>query len=123
MANIVIDAVGTQWRAGGVAASPLIVTVQPGDTIEIKVQNNQHGFVTIDKPGDQSPAADVKYVVACGEDILKKPAAVLQEIECSRLGKTLSASMKMRVLDSFNADVHFWCTVHEDMMWGTFKKA
>lgn len=121
MANILIEAAGTQWKSGGVASNPLPVLIRPGDMIEIKVANNQHGFITIDKPGDQSPTAEKKFVVACGEDRATKPAAVLQEIECSRLGRKLTASMKLLVLDTFNSDLHFWCTEHEDMMWGTFK--
>ena len=119
--NILIDNSGTKWRSGGNVSSPLIVQAKAGDVIEIKV-TGPHGFVTIDKPGNQSPSEALKFVIACGEDPQTKPDAVFREVECSRLNKVLSASMKLEVLDKLQSDVHFWCIVHQDDMWGTIKR-
>jgi hypothetical protein len=120
--NILIENVGaTAWKSGGNSGSPLTVLVKKGDVIEVKV-TGPHGFVSIDQPGNVQPddtPLSLKHFQACGEPT--KPTAMFQEIECSRFNKTLTPSMKFRVLDTFQGEVHFWCTVHKSGMWGTFK--
>ena len=125
---IVIENQGTKWKkSGGSPANPLIVEVKKGDMIEIKV-TGPHGFVTLDKKGNESPSQALNLVLACGEDPQAKPNAVLREV-CSRFKQQLAAgqltpaptSLVFEVMDRFQSDVHFWCIVHLEDMWGTFK--
>lgn len=120
--NILIENVGaTAWKSGGASGSPLTVLVKKDDVIEVRV-TGPHGFVTIDQPGNvqsEDAALSLKHFQACGEPA--KPTAMFQEVECSRFNKTLTQSMKFRVLDTFQGEVHFWCSVHKSGMWGTFK--
>src|SRR5262249_13105929 len=88
-AAILIEATPTvTWRSGGMESggenAPLIIQATAGDVLEIRVVGGPHGFVTIDKPGNQSPSSAVKFVQACGESAQDKPDAVFREIECSR---------------------------------------
>jgi hypothetical protein len=125
-ANILIEATANStWRSGGSESgdenTPLIVQAKVGDVLEIRVLSGPHGFVTIDKPGNQSPSSAVQFVQDCGESAQDKPDAVLRETECSRFNKRLVANMKLEVLTAFRNDVHFWCIVHQSGMWGTIK--
>jgi hypothetical protein len=123
---IVIENQGSKWKKlGGSPANPLIVDVKKGDMIEIRI-TGPHGFVTLDKKGNESPSPALNLVLACGED--PKPTAVLREV-CSRFKQQLAVgqldpaptSLVFQVMDSFQADVHFWCIVHLGGMWGTFR--
>jgi hypothetical protein len=29
--------------------------------------------------------------------------------------------MKLKVLDKFQSDIHFWCVIHRSGMWGTIR--
>jgi hypothetical protein len=125
-ANILIEATASStWRSGGSESgdesTPLIVEARAGDVLEIRILSGPHGFVTLDKPGNQSPSIAVKFVQACGETSQEKPDAVFRETECSRFNKRLVANMKLEVLPAFRNDVHFWCIVHQSGMWGTIK--
>jgi len=126
-ANILIEATtNNTWRSGGMESgdenTPLVVQARAGDVLEIRVVGGPHGFVTLDKPGNQSPSDAVKFVQACGESAQDKPDAVFREMECSRFNKRLLANMKLEVLPAFQNDVHFWCIVHQSSMWGTIKR-
>lgn len=124
--NILIEATSlSTWKAGGNESdgpdAPLIVLAKKGDLLEIKVLAGPHGFATLNKKGNESPAVEPKWVVACGETSESKPDAVFRETDCSRFGKQLVANMKLEVLDKFQSDVHFWCTIHRSGMWGTIR--
>jgi hypothetical protein len=126
-ATILIEATPTvTWRSGGMESggenAPLIIQATAGDVLEIRVVGGPHGFVTIDKPGNQSPSSAVKLVQACGESAQDKPDAVFREIECSRFNMRLIANMKLEVLPAFQNDVNFWCVIHQSGMWGTIKR-
>jgi|SRR5215813_4173790 len=127
-ANILIEATtNTTWRSGGMESggesAPLVVQARVGDVLEIRVLGGPHGFVTLDKPGNQKPAIALKFVQACGENAQDKPEAVFRETECSRFNMRLVNNMKLEVLPAFQNDVHFWCFVHLSDMWGTIKRA
>jgi hypothetical protein len=123
--NIVIEATADNtWMADSSQSSgntPLIVQAKKGDVLEISVTGGQHGFVTLDKKGKEPPSEAPKFVLACGETPQSKPDAVFRELECSRFGKPLLANMKLEVLDKFQSDVHFWCIIHQDQMWGSIR--
>ena len=125
--NILITNQGNLWRLGSApGVSPLNVNVKKGDVIEFKLATLGHGVVTLDKPGNQNPSAALQLVLACGEDPTTKPNHVLKELDCvvrSRFNAQLIASVKFEVTDKFSADVPFWCVVHLEDMWGTFKLA
>jgi hypothetical protein len=127
--NIPLENQGAKWKSGGTAASPLIVQAQKGDVIEIKVMG-PHAFVTLDKKGNESPSQKLDLVLACGEDQATKPNAALREMDCGSGGsifkkqledEQLTGPMRLEVTDKFQADVHFWCVVHQSGMWGTFR--
>jgi hypothetical protein len=123
--NIVITNAGDKWRlAPNPAVSPLQVEVKKGDVIEFRLATLGHGVVTLDKPGsDPTAAENLQLVLACGEDPNTKPNYVLREVECgrSRFNAVLLPSVKLQVMDNFQADVHFWCIIHLSDMWGTLK--
>ena len=127
--DILIEATtGNVWRSGGSQSggpnSPLIVQAKKDDVLEIKVLGGQHGFATLDKKGNETPPPSVaaKFVLACGEAPVTKPDAVFEEVECgSRFNKQLFANMKLKVLATFQSDVHFWCIIHKAGMWGTLR--
>lgn len=126
--TILIEATAnTTWKSGGMESAgrnvPLVVQAKTGDVLDIRVSGGRHGFVTIDKKGNENPSGTsaLKFVQACGESPQDKPEAVFRETECSRFNKTLTASMKLEVLDRFQSDVNFWCVIHESDMWGTIK--
>jgi hypothetical protein len=124
--DILIEATGqTTWKAGGSQSdgpdNPLIVLAKKDDVLEIKALAGPHGFATLNKKGNESPAVEPKFVVACGEIPDTKPDAVFLETECSRFGKQLFANMKLKVLDKFQSDIHFWCVIHWSGMWGTIR--
>ena len=122
--NLLIQNQLSKWKLGSSpAANPLPVEVRKGDVIEFKV-TGPHGIVTIDKPGDQMPAPALDLVLSCGEDPGSKPNAVLRELECgaaSKFNKVLTSPMKLEVTEKFQGDIHFWCIVHKQGMWGTLK--
>jgi hypothetical protein len=123
------------WKSDGQESAgigvPLGVEVKKGDTIDIQIPKGDapHGFVTIDKRGDAMPARAEGLVLACGENPTTKPDAVLKEIGCvtgtpSVFGKIFtspSSTLKLEVLDKFQADINFWCVVHKKQMWGMIK--
>jgi|SRR5262249_47919309 len=127
---------GTQqvtWKSDGrestTAGKPLVVVVKKRDTIEIQIPNGPipHGFVTINKRGNQRPSEAKGLVLACGEDQKSKPNAVLRETGCtgapSNFGKEdgFVGTMTFEVLDNFPAastGVNFWCVIHKKIMWG-----
>jgi hypothetical protein len=121
-----------QGESSGTAV-PLEVDVKVGDTIEIQIPtgNIPHGFVTIDGRGDASPSAKPDFVLACGQDPMSNPNAVLQEIGCvpgmpTHFGKIEPGCIKLQVLPNFPADpnanvVNFWCLQHTSAMWGMIK--
>ena len=124
--DILIEATGqTTWKAGGSQSdgpdNPLIVLAKKDDVLEIKALAGPHGFATLNKKGNNSPAVEPKFVVACGETPDTKPDAVFLETECSQFGKQLFANMKLKVLDKFQSDIHFWCVIHRSGMWGTIR--
>src|SRR5262245_29548024 len=123
--NIPITATANTWMSGnsqsGGTDTPLIVQAKEGDVLEIIVMDGQHGFVTLDKEGNKSPSVAPNFVLACGETPQSKPDAVFREVECSRFGKPLLANMKLEVLDKFQSDVHYWCIIHQDQMWGSIR--
>ena len=122
--NILITNQGTKWKLGNTAASPLPVEVKKGDVIEFRLATPGHGVVTLDKPGnDPNAAENLQLVLACGEDPNTKPNHVLREVECgrSRFNVELLPSVKLQVMDNFQADVNFWCIIHLSDMWGTLK--
>ena len=123
--NIVITNQGAKWRlAPNPGVSPLPVEVKKGDVIEFRLASLGHGVVTLDKPGsDPNAAENLQLVLACGEDPNTKPNHVLREVECgrSRFNAELLPSVKLQVMDNFQADVNFWCIIHLSDMWGTLK--
>ena len=123
--TVTITTQGIAWQSNGqsstIQGAPLTVAVKKGDTIQVHVGSG-HGFVTINKPGNQHPAVDTSFVIACGEDSTSKPNAVLQETNCtagvpSNFGKG-AGDMTFQVLNQFNADLNFWCVIHKSIMWG-----
>src|SRR5262249_30895019 len=77
-ASLLIEATANAtWRSGGKESgdenTPLVVETKAGDVLEIRVVAGPHGFVTLDKPGNQSPSAALKFVQACGESAQDKP--------------------------------------------------
>ena len=91
--DILIEATGqTTWKAGGSQSdgpdNPLIVLAKKDDVLEIKALAGPHGFATLNKKGNESPAVEPKFVVACGETPDTKPDAVFLETECSRIRQT-----------------------------------
>jgi hypothetical protein len=127
-ATIVIEATANAtWRSdsneSGDENTPLVVEARQGDVLEIRLVGGPHGFVTLDKPGNQRPSTAMKFVQACGESAQDKPDAVFREAECSRFNRRLVASMKLEVLPAFQNQVHFWCIIHQSGMWGTIKPA
>ena len=54
---------------------------------------------------------------------IQHPNHVLREVECgrSRFNAELLPSVKLQVMDNFQADVNFWCIIHLSDMWGTLK--
>ena len=91
--DILIEATGqTTWKAGGSQSdgpdNPLIVLAKKDDVLEIKALAGPHGFATLNKKGNKSPAVEPKFVVACGETPDTKPDAVFLETECSRIRQT-----------------------------------
>jgi hypothetical protein len=124
--NILIMNQGSKWRLGNTPVNPLPVSlsveVKKGDVIEFTLATLGHGVVTLDKPGsDPNATENLKLVLACGEDPESKKDHVLREVECSGFNAELIPSMKLQVTDKFQADVHFWCTIHTSGMWGTLK--
>jgi len=131
--NIVIVAADpTIWQSGGQSSGgvqqPLVVQVKQGDTIQVQIPaglQHPHGFVTLNKPGNQNPSKDLTLVLACGDDPKTKPNAVLQETcapgTSTNFNKAYVGSMTLQVLNTFQADVNFWCVVHLKGMWGVIK--
>lgn len=122
--TILVENQLNKFKLGNTVASPLPVEAKKGDVIEFKLTGN-HGVVTLNKPGNDTPAPALDLVLTCGEDAASKPNHVLREIECgnaSQFNKApLAMPMKLEVTDKFQNDVHFWCTVHKAVMWGTIK--
>jgi hypothetical protein len=116
---------GTQQSTTG--GTPLTVQVAKGDTIQIQIPGGPHGFVTIDKAGNQNPAEKRNLVLACGDvpPPKDKDETVLRETGCtgaqSNFGKQFTGTLTLQVLDKFQADVNFWCVVHKKIMWGIIK--
>jgi hypothetical protein len=118
------------WTSDGQSSTtdgkPLVVSVKKGDVLTIQVSEGagDHGFVTLSGPGDQNPNEDRSLVIACGEDpnAASKQNAVLREIGCSdkpsNFGQMFVGSFQLQVLDKFQADVNFWCVIHQFAMWG-----
>jgi hypothetical protein len=121
-ATIEIDATGAnRWSSGGQSSNgpnaPLLVKVASQDELRITLLAGQHGFVTLNGPGNQSPAPRLDIVQACGES---KPDAMFIEKECGQFNKRLGV-LVLQVTDKFQGDVHFWCIVHKAGMWGTIQ--
>jgi plastocyanin len=122
-ATIEILATGaTKWSSGGASSgglnAPLLVKAAKGDVLQITLTGGTHGFVTLDKPGNQTPSPKLDLVQACGEN---KPDAVFREMECgSQFNKQLGM-LKLEVTDKFQGEVHFWCIFHKSGMWGTIQ--
>lgn len=106
---------------------PLIVEVKKGDAIDIQIPSGDipHGFITINNRGDANPSPAPDLVLACGENPQSKPNKVLRETGCtgtpSVFGKRFAGTLKLEVLDTFQADINFWCVVHKQGMWGMIK--
>ena len=49
------------------SGSPLVVTVNKGDILEINIPGGTHGFVTLNKKGTDKPAEARQFVWACGQ--------------------------------------------------------
>jgi hypothetical protein len=101
------------------------VKVDKGDVLEISSAAGTHGFTTLADPGNHNPRPQLKLeaVQACGETRLD---AAFRELECGPSGsrfnkKPLVGTLKLEVTDKFQGDVHFWCTQHERIMWGTIQ--
>jgi hypothetical protein len=122
------------WTSDGKTPSktdgtPIVIDdLKIGDIIDIQIAPGfpQHGFITIKQLANVQPPGDNETkdpVWACG--VTDRPAAaVLREVECgaaSTFGVKYSGSMKLEVLDTFKADVNFWCVVHHFLMTGTLK--
>lgn len=128
--------IGTQkvtWESEGQSSTtkgvPLEVKVKKGDTLEIQIPSGDipHGFVTINKGGDENPAEAKGLVLACGEDPQSKPDAVLRETGCTGNPSVFgdengfNGTLKLDIVDNFGVDVNFWCVIHKKKMWGTIK--
>jgi hypothetical protein len=106
---------------------PLVVKVNKGDILEIKVPGGLHGFVTIDKKGTDNPTVMTDPVLACGQSETEenKGKIVLREIDCtggeSNFGKLFVGTLKLEVADTFEEDLNFWCVRHRGGMWGVIK--
>jgi hypothetical protein len=106
-------------------AKPLIVKVNKGDILEIKISGGPHGFITIDRKGTDKPKETRDPVLACGEPADGKGKYVLREIECdgdkSNFGKEFIETLKLEVTENFDKDQNFWCVRHREGMWGTIE--
>jgi hypothetical protein len=129
--HVIVGTQRTTWKFGGqestTSGKPLIVVVKKGDTVEIQIPGGSipHGFVTINKRGDQRPVEAKDLVIACGEG--SKSGAVLRETGCtggpSNFGNPngFVGKITLEVLDNFPATaagVNFWCVIHQKRMWG-----
>ena len=114
-------------RESNGVGTPLIVEVEIGDEIEVQILDGTHGFATLSDKGDADPDVDEDLVMKCQEDTASKPDAVLKEIgPCidgvSRfdfITDDTGTLIRLLVMKNFGADVHFWCSQHEEGMWGT----
>lgn len=125
------------WKSGGQESNgrnrPLVLQVNKRDTIEITLPDGgfiHHGFVTINKKGNDNPAEAKDLVLACGQQPKPNDPAILRETGCqegqpTKFGKNqdgVVGTITLEVLDNFPAGaagVNFWCTVHREIMWGT----
>jgi hypothetical protein len=106
---------------------PLIEKVRQGDTLEIRIPQGPHGFVTIQGEGNDDATEAPELVWACGQpETQVTKSAPLREIGCtgssSNFGKlissTESATMRFDVTQNFQGDLNFWCVKHTGIMWG-----
>src|SRR5437868_5557686 len=71
-ATIEISATGAnKWSSGNQSSNgpnaPLLVKAASQDVLQITLLAGQHGFVTLNNPGNQSPSPKLDIVQACGE--------------------------------------------------------
>jgi hypothetical protein len=131
---IVKTAPGSKWVSGSNTSNgriPLDVEVKKGDILVIQLPSTvlAHGIVTIDrKPWEgDNPVSNVQekkeVVAACGQP--DSNSVFLEQLDCSEqpasFGVTSKGKLRLRVKDNFAGDVHFWCTEHFAMMWGTIR--
>ena len=102
------------WTSDGKSSTtdgaPLILQVNKGDTIQINIPDLVdilHGFITIDKKGNESPAETKDFVLTCGENQQSKPNAVLREISCEIPERCICKDD----LSSLFSSVMFWRTL------------
>jgi hypothetical protein len=124
--DILIEATGqTTWKAGGSQSdgpdNPLIVLAKKDDVLEIKALAGPHGFATLNKKGNESPAVEPKFVVACGETPDTKPDAVFLETECNRNRTQIFPNIKLKVSAKHKRTTHLWRLIHRSGMWGTIR--
>ncbi len=134
-AEIVVKPSGIAWKVfKGDVPQPnptpeLVIPVNKGDEILFDLSANaRHGFSTIDKKGNDNPSSLPGAVWSCAQ-AASPTGAVLHEVECNGTstifdpkadsGAGAQGKIKLQVLDNFSDDIHFWCTVHQEDMWGT----